>query len=188
VISGSGKDRDVTEHPARRELIKLLRDLRAVREFAPDPVPGDFLTDAYEVARWTGSARNLQPWDLVVVRNRETLERLAALDGYAKHLAGAPLGIVLVLDNENREFAAYDEGRLAERIMLAAAAYGLGSCIGWWSGLGRDQARAIIGAPETTIVRTVLSIGYPAEVKPKRRQGETRKPIADFVHQERYGR
>lgn len=179
----------MTENPLRRELIRALRDLRAVRHFAADPVPAAFLDDASEVARWTGSARNLQPWALVVIRDRATLDELAALPGYASHLAGAPLGIVLVLDNANAEFAAYDEGRLAERIMLAAAAYGLGSCIGWWSGPGREQARTRIGAPETSIVRTVLSIGYPAvagELKPQRGEGETRKPIADFVHQERY--
>lgn len=180
----------MTENPVRRDVIRTLRDLRAVREFASAPVPEAFLADAYEVARWTGSARNLQPWDLVVVRNRATLDELAAFEGYAGHLAGAPLGIVLVLDNANPEFAAYDEGRLAERLMLAAAAHGLGSCIGWWSGAGRERARVRIGAPQTAIVRTVLSIGYPAtgQLKPAGRRGadETRKPIAEFVHQERY--
>ena len=180
----------MTEHPARQAVIRTLRDLRAVREFSPEPVPEAFLADAYEVARWTGSARNLQPWDLVVVRDRATLTELAAGEGYARHLAGAPLAIVLVLDNANAEFAAYDEGRLAERLMLAAAAYGLGSCIGWWSGAGRERARDLIGAPATAVVRTALSIGYPAtgELKPRRSGGvgETRKPIAEFVHQERY--
>lgn len=181
----------MTENPARRDVIRTLRDLRAVREFSPEPVPEAFLADAYEVARWTGSARNLQPWDLVVVRDRATLDELAGLEGYARHLAGAPLGIVLVLDNANAEFAAYDEGRLAERLMLAAAAFGLGSCIGWWSGVGRERARARIGASANTVVRTVLSIGYPetGKLKPTGQHGagETRKPIADFVHQERYG-
>jgi nitroreductase len=179
----------MSENPDRRAIIRTIRDLRAVRQFAPDPVPEAFLRDAYEIARWTGSARNLQPWDLVVIQDRATLDELAALPGYARHLAGAPLGIVLVMDNHNPEYAAYDEGRLAERLMLAAAAYGLGSCIGWWAGDGRDQARDRIGAPASTITRTVLSIGYPAvpgELKPKHHDGETRKPVADFVHQERY--
>lgn len=179
----------MSDRSSQGDIIRALRDLRSVREFAPDPVPEEFLEAAYEVARWTGSARNLQPWDLVVIRDRATLDALSELEGYAKHLASAPLGIVLVMDNDNPEFAAYDEGRLAERIMLAAAAFGLGSCIGWWAGQAREEARERIGAPDTSIVRTVLSIGYPAvagELKPRRRQGETRKPIAEFVHQERF--
>jgi len=169
--------------------IRLLRDLRAVRHFLPDPIPADVIDDISEIARWTGSAKNLQPWDLVIVQERATLDQLADLEGYVRHLAGAPLGIVLVFDNDNPEFAAYDEGRMAERIMLAAAAHGLGSCIGWWSGPGRDTARTIVGAPDDRIVRTVISIGYPDEAAHRARPkpAEVRKPIASFVYHERFG-
>ena len=178
----------MTESATQSE-IRLLRNLRAVRHFLPNPVTANVLEDIYEVSSWTGSAKNLQPWELVVVNDRATLNQLAALDGYARHLAGAPLGIVLVIDNHNPEFAAYDEGRLAERIMLAAVAHGLGSCIGWWTDAGRETARALLGAPETHIVRTVLSIGYPDEAAHRARSSpaEVRKPIASFVHEERFG-
>lgn len=178
----------MTDASATHSHIRALRDLRAVRHFLSDPVPTEVLDDIYEVSRWTGSAKNLQPWDLVVIQDRATLDQLATLEGYVGHLAGAPLGIVLVIDNDNPEFAAYDEGRLAERIMLAAAAHGLGSCIGWWSGSGRDTARSLINAPDTHIVRTVLSIGYPDEAahRARPRPAEVRKPIASFVHKERF--
>jgi nitroreductase len=46
--------------------------------------------DILEVVRWSGSAANRQPWELVVVRDRETLRALAEVKGYASHLAGAP--------------------------------------------------------------------------------------------------
>jgi nitroreductase len=183
----------VSENPCLREEIRLLLDLRAVRDYAPDPVPQTALDDIYQVARWTGSAENRQPWDLVVVRDRATLDRLGALSGYADHLLTAPLGIVLVMDGSNEEYATHDEGRLCERIMLAAAAHGLGSCIGWWDTNGREQARRLLGAPAGSIVRTVLPIGYPAtghrpfldELKTGRK-GSARKSIADFVRLERY--
>jgi nitroreductase len=184
----------MTENPCLREEIRLLRDLRAVRDYAPDPVPQAALDDILEVARWTGSAENRQPWDLIVVRDAAMREKLAHLAGYADHLAGAPLGIVLVMDNSNEEYATHDEGRLCERIMLAAAAHGLGSCIGWWMGEAREEAKALIGAPADSIVRTVLPIGYPAtagrrfeEELKSERKGPARKTIASFVHEERYG-
>jgi nitroreductase len=184
----------VNQNPCLRDEIRLLRDLRAVRDYEPDPVPEDVLDDIYDVARWTGSAENRQPWDLVVVRDRAMRERLAALEGYADHLAGAHLGIVLVMDNSNPEFATHDEGRLCERIMLAAAAHGLGSCIGWWNGRGRDEARALLGAPPESLVRTVLVIGYPArgarpmaeELEAGREGRPARKSIASFAHHEHY--
>jgi nitroreductase len=183
----------MSENGCLHEEIRLLRDLRAVRDYEPDTVPQAALDDIYEVARWTGSAQNRQPWDLVVVRDRAMREKLAALPGYADHLAGAPLGIVLVMDNTNEEFATHDEGRLCERIMLAAAAHGLGSCIGWWTGSAREEAKRLIGAPATSVVRTVIPIGYPArgrrafeEDLKTGRKGPARKPIEAFVHMERY--
>jgi nitroreductase len=171
-----------------RDRIRLLRDLRAVREYRPDPVPEAVLDDVYEITRWTGSARNLQPWDLVVVRERAALARLSKFEGYAAHLAGAPLGVILVMDGENPEYATYDEGRLAERIMLVAAAHGLGSCIGWWSKPAQEEVKGFLGIPADRIVRTVLAIGYPDEAARRARPKRTdaRKPIAEFVHQERF--
>lgn len=184
----------MSENSCLRDEIELLRNLRAVRDYAPEPVPEAALDDILEVARWSGSAENRQPWELVIVRDETMRRQLAALPGYADHLAGAPLGIVLVMENSDEEFATHDEGRLCERIMLAAAAHGLGSCIGWWLGEAREEARRLLGAPEGRLVRTVIPIGYPAsgrrpyeeELKAERR-GPARKPLSEILHQERYG-
>ena len=119
-----------------RQLIALLRGLHAVRQFRSEPIPQDIIDAVLEVARWSGSASNRQHWELVVVRERETLRQMAQCEGFAKHLAGAALGIVLVMEGNPAlvDQETYDEGRLSERIMLAARAYGVGSCIGWFKG------------------------------------------------------
>lgn len=49
---------------------EFLRTLRAVRRFSARPIPEDVLLGIIEVARWTGSAKNIQPWELVVVEDR----------------------------------------------------------------------------------------------------------------------
>ncbi len=100
-----------------KERISFLRSLRAVRSFRPDPVPDEVVADILEVARWSGSASNRQPWEIVVVRERETLQALARVEGYAGHLSGAALGIVLVMADDRPRQETYDEGRLSERIM-----------------------------------------------------------------------
>ena len=46
-----------------QKLIALLRSLRAVRQFRPDPVPQEVVNAVLEVARWSGSASNHQPWE-----------------------------------------------------------------------------------------------------------------------------
>ena len=63
--------------PSSLSPIALLRSLRAVRRYADCPVPDDVLLSVLEVARWTGSAKNTRPWELVVVRDRARLAELA---------------------------------------------------------------------------------------------------------------
>jgi nitroreductase len=171
-----------------KDRIAFLRSLRAVRSFRPDPVPQEVVDDILEVARWSGSASNRQPWELVVIRDKETLGALASVEGYAGHLRGASLGIVLVMAGERPTQETYDEGRLAERIMLAALAHGVGSSIGWLVGNGRDAAKEILSVPENRTVRTTISLGYPDEEARRRRVGQARKPLSEIVHEERYGR
>ena len=179
---------ETTGNGAVRDRISSLRTLRAVRSFSLYPVPQEVVDDVLEVARWSGSAGNSQPWEFVVIRERDTLRALASVDGYAGHLAGAQLGIVLVMAGDRAEQEAYDEGRLAERIMLAAHAHGVGSSIGWLVGSGRDAAREILGIPEGKVVRTAISLGYREEDARRSRsgRGQARKPLSEIVHQERY--
>ena len=171
-----------------RDLISFLRTLRAVRSFRPDPIPQDVLDDILGVARWSGSASNKQPWEILVIRERDTLRSLASVDGYAGHLAGAPLGIVLVMAGDRAEQETYDEGRLSERIMLAAHAHGVGSSIGWIVGSGRDAAKELLGVPQEKVVRTAISLGYPDEGarRYRRGRGQARKPLAEIVREESY--
>src|SRR6266852_5986304 len=75
-----------------------------------------------EVARWSGSAGNRQPWEFVVVRDRDMLRRLSAIDGAnAGHLATAAAGIAIVIRPGVPDLDAYDEGRLSGRAPAADA-------------------------------------------------------------------
>ena len=178
-----------TDGATAGDYLAFLRNLRAVRSFRHEPVPQEVVDDILDVARWSGSASNRQPWEIVVIREQDMLRSLAGLDGYAGHLAGAPLGIVLVMAGDRVEQETYDDGRLAERIMLAAHAHGVGSSIGWIVGHGRDAARELLGIPQHKVVRTAISLGYPDEnaTRPRSGRGQARKPLDEIVHEERYG-
>jgi nitroreductase len=169
---------------------KLLKRLRAARSFTSDLVPDDILEDILEVARWTGSASNRQEWRLIVITERKLLERLAEVSETAKHLAGAALGIGIVMPGKAKIIDACDEGRLAERIMLAALAHGLGSSIGMFGGKSRAGAQRLLGVPEEMTLRTIISIGWPTEKgrRPEEAAGEARKPLAELVYRNRWDR
>ncbi len=161
-----------------RELIDLLRGLRAIRQFTSRPLPAAAVVDIFEVVRWSGNASNRQEFQVLWVEDRETLGRLAGLEGYAGHLARAAAGAVIVTWMARDELNAFDEGRIAERIMLAAHAHGIGASIGWLTGRAREEARRLLQLPEGRTVRTTISLGYAAEGA---RRGARRKPLEELV-------
>ena len=77
-------------------VIHTLTSLRAVRRFADRQVPREALADILEAARWTGSSKNSQPWELVAVREKNTLAELASRSPNGDHLAEAAMAVVQV--------------------------------------------------------------------------------------------
>jgi nitroreductase len=189
------RDEEVTMSIASNAATALLRSLRAVRRFAPRPVPEPVLLEILEVGRWTGSSKNSQPWEIVVVRNPSTLAALAGLGRYAGHLAGAPAALVLVMESSD---AAFDAGRLAQNLMLAAWAHGVGSCIASiYPAENERLAKQILGVPADRSVETAIALGYPADEHARRVTSAPadvravvplgRKPLTAIVSWERYG-
>src|SRR5688572_26200558 len=100
---------------AAQDLLKLMRNLRAVREYTAEPVSEQTLNAILEVGRWTGTGSNRQPTDIVVVRDPDVKRKMG--DWGAKPAATA--AVVLLLATKD-DAGAMDEGRYAERLMLAA--------------------------------------------------------------------
>ena len=181
-----------TESDTEAARIRFLRGLRAVRQLRPEPLPEAVLNDILEVARWSGSAGNRQPWEFVVVRDRQMLERLSRIEGaVAGHLATAAVGIAIVIRPEVPDLDAYDEGRLAERILLAAAAHRVGAAVGHFTGPGDTwaasaEAKRLLGIPQERLMRETISLGYPAEHLQPTPNPPGRRPLEQLVHWEHY--
>jgi nitroreductase len=171
---------------------ELIKSLRSVRLFSEREIPDDVLLDILDTGRWTGSAKNTQPWDLIVVKNRQSLTALASCGRYAGHLATATLAIALVMGGDDAS-SLMDEGRLMQNLMLGAWAHGVGSCIASIYPQDNEQrARELLGIPKDRHLRTMLSIGYPAGPHALRLPENApiprgRRPMAELVSWERFG-
>lgn len=176
------------QHP---ELAELLRRSRNTRFFTAEPVPEEAIQGILEIARWTGSAGNEQPWQIVVVDDPEIIRALAATGpNLAPWLSGAPLLIVLVMADDAPGNAAFDEGRMAERVFAGARAYGLEAGLGWFlPGESREAAREILGVPEGYLARTAIAVGTPHPVPPPSPfpKKEPRKLLSEILHRNRFG-
>jgi len=60
-----------------QDLLELVQARRSTRAFTTDPVPDELVDRIVEVARWAPSGTNSQPWEFVVVRDKETKDRIA---------------------------------------------------------------------------------------------------------------
>lgn len=176
--------------PSARQVIRLMRTVRQARQYRPDPVPEDVVADLLEVARWTGSSRNSQPWHFIVITDKEQLRRIAELRTPINWVAGAPLAIAIVLDGANPGSESYDEGRATERLLIAARARGLGGGVAWYGDAAQEgAAKGILGIPAERTAHSVVVIGYPTSTvdpRPTRAQ-PGRKPLTELVSRNRFG-
>lgn len=158
---------------------EAIRGLRAVRQFRDEPLPDDALRAILEAGRRAQSAKNAQPWQFVVVRERATLRALSECGSYAGHLAGAAVGVALAASNEWE----YDLGQASAYMMLTAWELGIGSCIATLH--ESDKAKAVLGVPPELRLTVALSFGYPAaDWQPAKMGG--RRPLDELVHWERW--
>jgi nitroreductase len=169
--------------PGADAVLRALRRTRQVRQFADDPVSQAELDEILEVARWSGSSTNWQPWRFLVIRDRATLGSLAELLSNARHVGSAPVVLGVVMPNQKPDWEPYDEGRLAERVLVAAGALGLGAGIGWVFGSRRPTVAELLGLRDGEYIRTVISIGHPSAEgrRPKSAPGQARKPLSELV-------
>ncbi len=176
--------------PRKRSVAKIVRTVRQARQYRPDTVPDEVLAELLEVARWTGSSRNTQPWHFVAVNDKEQLRRISELRTAINWMAGAPLGIAIVLDGANAMSEAYDEGRVTERLLIAARARGLGGGVAWFGDAEQQaEAKRILGVPEERAARSIVLIGYPTSTTDPRPTRATpgRKPLSELVSYNRWG-
>ncbi|HET8521616.1 MAG TPA: nitroreductase family protein [Thermomicrobiales bacterium] len=171
-------------------LITDIQQVRQIRQFEDKPVPDDLVHTLLEVARWSGSSRNSQPWQFVVITDKEELRKISEIRPPINWVARAPLAIAIVLDGENPGSEPFDEGRVTERLLIAARALGLGAGTAWFGDDAQEQrAKEVLGIPAERAAHSVVAIGYGTSAKDPRgaRNNPGRKPLSDLVSYNRFG-
>jgi nitroreductase len=171
------------------EVFARLKRVRQIRQYEPTPVSSEAIDQLLEIARWTGSARNTQPWRFIVIDDKEILRRISQLRTPINWVAEAPLAIAIVLTPESGATGTFDEGRVSERLLIGATLLGLGGGTAWFGGEEQEaEAKRILGIPEAMVARSVLAIGHPVtsqDPRPNPAQGG-RKPVSELVSWNRF--
>lgn len=168
------------------DVISTINNKRAVREFTEQPVSDAALQVILNAGRRAGSAKNMQPWHFIVLRDRQRLKALSECGTYAGHLAGANVGVaMLTADPAARWSIMFDLGRAAQNMMLAAWELGIGSVMA--TIYEPEKAREILQFPQEHHIRSAISFGYPVNDPAARpaRKG-MRRTFDEVVHWEQW--
>ena len=158
------------------DALEAIRKRRSVRQYTGDPIPRGDLEKIIDAGRLAATGSNQQPWDFVVVTDREMIDQLKVAAGWMDK-AGAIVAVVM--DPSSRWWV---EDGAAENMLIASTALGYGSC--WLEGytLPREEEfKKLLGIPEKKRLLTLVPIGVPAEWPTREK-----KALEEVLHWERY--
>lgn len=159
---------------------------RSIRRYTGDPVGEETVERLLRAAMAAPSAGNQQPWQFVVLRDRETLHAITGFHPYARMLSSAPVAVLVCGDPTACKWPQMweqDCSAATENLLIEAEHLGLGAV---WLGVHPLQervegVRALLGIPESVVPFAIVPFGWPAEHK----EPSDRYDI-DRVHVERW--
>lgn len=173
------------------ETVRPLIRVRQMRDFTNKRVTKAELDAITEVARWSGSTRNEQPCRFIALRDAETIAQIGELGlPQTRGLRSATAAVAIVVPDEpEREVSrSFDEGRGAERMLIAANLLGLGGGISRLRPDVREPIGQLLKLPAKRSVRSIVAFGHPTAdaLQPKSKPGTARLPREELIFEERW--
>ena len=168
------------------EAMDAILSRRSIRKYTEDPVPEKVINELLEAAMSAPSSSNQQPWHFVVITDRTILFEIPRFHPHSNMLYEAPLVIAVCGDlnlEKNKGMWVQDCSAATQNILLAAKAKGLGAV--WLAVYPREHlinsVRKLLALPQHVFPLSLVSVGYPAEEKPRANRFNASK-----VHQNRW--
>lgn len=160
------------------EALEAIRHRRSVRDYTGEGVPRDVLEQIVDAGRLAATGNNRQPWDFVVVIDREMIDQLMVA---ARWMEKCGAIIAVVMDPSSRWWME-DGSAAVQNMLVASAALGYGSC--WVEGdilTREDKFKALLGIPGNKRLLALIPVGVAVEWPTKEK-----KPLTEVLHWERY--
>ncbi len=160
------------------DALEAIRKRRSVRKYTGEPIPREDLEKIVDAGRLAATGNNRQPWDFIVVTDREMIEQLKVA---AQWMEKAAAIIAVVMDPSSRWWVE-DGSAAVENMLIASTALGYGSC--WLEGytLPREEEfKELLGVPKEKRLLTLIPIGMPVEWPTKEK-----KSLEEVLRWERY--
>ena len=160
------------------DAIEAIRKRRSVRNYTGEELPREDLEIIVDAGRLAATGSNRQPWDFIVITNREMIEELKVASAWMDK-AGAIIAVVM--DPSSRWWV--EDGSAAiENMLIASTALGYGSC--WLEGYTlprEEQFKKLLNVPKAKRLLTLIPIGVPVEWPIVEK-----KALEEVLHWEKY--
>jgi nitroreductase len=139
--------------------LKFIKERRSIRSFQDKSIKEEELEMILEAGRWSPSASNRQPWEFVVIKNKEILSKLSKSAFYGKFIKDVPVVIAIVAKTKTSpKWYLIDTSLVSMNMMLMAWSLRIGTC--WIGAMNREKAKEIIGLGKNDHLLTILPFGY----------------------------
>jgi len=174
------------------DVFEAIKGRRSVRAFTDEPVSDEEIMKMIDAARYAPSAGNIQPWEFIVIRNRDVKRGLSEAALEQTFIEEAPV-VIVVCANQPRSSRGYgsrgaslyclqDTAAATQNMLLAAHAMGLATC--WVGAFNEDEAARVLNTPHGVRPVAIIPVGHAAE-KPLTRG---RRAVGEIVHYDVFGR
>jgi nitroreductase len=152
------------------DVMEAIKKRCSVRSYQDRAVETEKLESILEAARLAPSASNKQEWRFVVVRDKNTRQRLMQATKDQAFVGQAPIVIACCAKTDNHIMTCgqlcypIDVAIAIEHMVLEATEEGLGTC--WIGAFYEDKVKEILGIPQDIRVVELLVLGYPIKLRP----------------------
>jgi nitroreductase len=147
------------------DAIQAIKSRVSIRKYKNQPVPKEILEDIVDCGRLAPTGYNHQPWVFIVVTDPDINDQIAQASRSGKFIKDAG-ACIAVFCRKDAETAMEDAAAATENMIIAAQAYGLGTC--WVNVYQKENSKGIkniVNCPPEYELMTLFAVGYPDETR-----------------------
>lgn len=165
------------------DAVEAMKIRRSVREYKDKPISKEMLEKMIDAARFAPTARNVQPWEFIVITQPDILKKIGQLAENGRFVSQAKACIAVFCSDT--KYYLEDGCAATENMLIAATSLGVGSC--WVAGDKKpycNQLSDLLGVPTSFKLVSLIALGYPKSESDFR--VKNKRDTAELLHWEKF--
>ena len=165
------------------DALEAINKRRSIREYKDKLVPKDLLEKIVDAGRYAATARDIQPWEFIVITDPAILTRIAELAVNGNFVSKAKACIAVY--SSDTKYYLEDGCAATQNMLVAATALGIGSC--WVAGDKKpycNDISSLLHVSSAFKLISLISLGYPESQEAFRIK--EKRPLSEVLHWEKF--